>query len=496
MLPLPGLRPAAQHTVQRKSIKINCLSAFLGAPGAAATTSVHGAVTAATLYTATGITGINSLITQQGNQSDASPNKPRAFINVIFFDEQFKTYEGGFKTSMVGNSSTIKDHFTDLQNLIATKSGFVYIYCSNESPVEVFFDNLQVVHTRSPILEETHYYPFGLTMAGISSKAAGTLTNNFKFGGKELQSNEFSDNNGLELYDFHARMYDQQTGHFPNPDPLSEKFSSWSPYVYSYSNPIRFGDPTGMSGTDWVMKDNTWTYNENIKTSEQAKAAGYDDFVENGSTIDNAKIGKDGRVGAVYLGHSATDVAYSENNFTNWNEVHGGEYDNQVEAHRAWQSDPNYHIGEGKWDKIFRGMAYGSMEARRDYASGGMNMFGGYGRLAKAATSEQATTALAKYWPENGGALGEWYSASLLKGAKVDRIGSLEGSYMAPYGTPFNMRALPANGTYRAFEVLKPFQVETSTTAPAFGQMGLGTQYRTPISVKYLLDFGYLKGIK
>ena len=430
------------------------------------------------------------------NQPDQSSTMPRASINWIILDEQFKYVTGSF--DMVGTSilsgGTFKNH--TITGITIPKNGYIYVYCSNESQYNVFFDNLQVVHNRGPILEETHYYPFGLTMAGISSKAAGTLTNNFKFGGKELQSNEFSDNNGLELYDFHARMYDQQTGHFPNPDPLSEKFSSWCPYVYSYSNPIRFGDPTGMSGTDWVMKDNTWTYNENIKTSEQAKAAGYDDFVENGSTIDNAKIGKDGRVGAVYLGHSATDVAYSENNFTNWNEVHGGEYDNQVEAHRAWQSDPNYHIGEGKWDKIFRGMAYGSMEARRDYASGGMNMFGGYGRLAKAATSEQATTALAKYWPENGGALGEWYSASLLKGAKVDRIGSLEGSYMAPYGTPFNMRALPANGTYRAFEVLKPFQVETSTTAPAFGQMGLGTQYRTPISVKYLLDFGYLKGIK
>jgi RHS repeat-associated protein len=98
-----------------------------------------------------------------------------------------------------------------------------------------------------------HYYPFGLVMSGISSKSAGSLENKYKFGGKELQSDEFSDNSGLELYDFSARMYDQQTGHFPNPDPLAEQFSSWSPYVYSYNNPIRFGDPTGMSSYDWVQ---------------------------------------------------------------------------------------------------------------------------------------------------------------------------------------------------------------------------------------------------
>lgn len=128
------------------------------------------------------------------------------------------------------------------ENIAAHKNGYVYIYCSNESPVNVFFDNLQIVHTRGALLEETHYYPFGLTMAGISSKAAsfGSPENKFKYNGIE-HNTDFD----LNTYEAFYRTHDPQIGRWWQIDPKSEASLNLSPYVAMDNNPILKSDPLG-----------------------------------------------------------------------------------------------------------------------------------------------------------------------------------------------------------------------------------------------------------
>ena len=59
------------------------------------------------------------------------------------------------------------------------------------------------------------------------------------------------------------------------------------------------------------------------------------------------------------------------------------------------------------------------------------------------------------------------------------------------------MRALPPNNTgkYNVYEVVKLFEVEASTIAPAFGKIGLGTKYKTSVPIKILVKRGILRPI-
>jgi len=186
------------------------------------------------------------------NEQDVT-GKPKAYLNWMLLDNQFN-YVGGNGQSgaqQVGAPDILNPPLA--QALKLNHSGYLYIWVSNETENwDVFFDNLSVSHYSGPMVEENHYYPFGLTMAGISDKALKSQyhENKYKFnGGNELQNKEFSDGSGLEVYDATHRMYDPQIGRFFQIDHLPEFNVDLSPYSFANNDPISFNDPLGDTTT-------------------------------------------------------------------------------------------------------------------------------------------------------------------------------------------------------------------------------------------------------
>lgn len=94
---------------------------------------------------------------------------------------------------------------------------------------------------------QTYYTAFGLTMAGISSRALAFGSPENK---KKYQQYEFNSDFDINLYESFYRTHDPQIGRFLQIDPKPTHFES--PYAAMGNNPIRNTDFLGdeLSGTD------------------------------------------------------------------------------------------------------------------------------------------------------------------------------------------------------------------------------------------------------
>jgi RHS repeat-associated protein len=221
------------------NVLLSFLTSFVGTNPV---TTLNGdALTGSTLYNSSTTVGpLSTLLNNTPAQSDPTV-APKAGINWILFNDQFVPVSMG--TDLVGSTGDVVKSHSDL-NIPMTSNGYLYVYASNESNIDVFFDNLQVVQTRGPILEETHYYPVGLVMAGISDRSWNKLANFYHFQGQEMQNHEFSNGTGLEEHDFNARFYDQQIGRWHNQDPAHQDVNPYIAMSNSWPNGM---DPNGTS---------------------------------------------------------------------------------------------------------------------------------------------------------------------------------------------------------------------------------------------------------
>ena len=85
------------------------------------------------------------------------------------------TADGGVAQQQVAASVGSAGSSLTIANVKAPKNGYAYIYISNQSNNDVFFDNFLVSKEAGHILEENHYYAYGLKITAISMQVCGIV---------------------------------------------------------------------------------------------------------------------------------------------------------------------------------------------------------------------------------------------------------------------------------------------------------------------------------
>ena len=258
-----------------------------------------------------------------------------------------------------------------LGTVTAPKYQYVYNYTDHLGNIRLQYSKVQGV---LKVLEETHYYPFGLKHGSYNqsrlklvrkpsndSKTTKMVSVDrsykYKYNGKELQE-EF----GLNWYDYGARNLGSDIGRWYVIDPLTEKYYSWSPYNYTMNNPIRFIDPDGRS-----------VENEYDKNGKKISNKGGDkiDFYHqaNGDTkiVDRAS----GAFNIIKGGEALIRGYTHRNKSTSWSTLFY-EFDQGVGLEKSFLSDFD-NTTEGFFGSMDSPLSTYASKARIAVISGGLN---------------------------------------------------------------------------------------------------------------------------
>ncbi|WP_312788852.1 RHS repeat-associated core domain-containing protein [Sphingobacterium sp.] len=171
-------------------------------------------------------------------------NRPGAFLNFLFFDEEMKLMPEHSHLWQAAGENNWSPIGTDPSTALEMPlNGHVIVYLSNHTQIANWFDNLNISLQKGILLEETHYYAYGLPIAGLNSQASTATKQRQRY-----QDNEYIEELGLKWMDFHNRSYDPQLGRFLSPDPLADEGGQQilSPFHAMGCDPVNMVDPLGL----------------------------------------------------------------------------------------------------------------------------------------------------------------------------------------------------------------------------------------------------------
>lgn len=266
-------------------------------------------------------------------------------------------YLGGFQYK-----NNVLQFFPTLEGYVSvtdeSRFDYVYNYLDHLGNVRLSY-TLEEGQEELKILEENHYYPFGLKHSyntnrrsySKSDNGAGSVTRpvarsnyQYKYNGKEFQ-----DELGLNFYDYGARGYMPDLGRWTTMDNLSELYFSNSSYVYALNTPVQAIDPDGnvvifingqhtgdgakgyQDGSNWNGSNNYWRNFDTSKSNWLSKPnkIAFDQLVKNHLGDQNAMY-RDGSMGG--FNNTLWETNTSKINLSSANRINAGYEQGQKDA--------------------------------------------------------------------------------------------------------------------------------------------------------------------
>src|SRR5690554_2537460 len=180
---------------------------------------------------------LSAFLSSNFDTTDVS--RPHAYLVWMLYDNNMELLPQGSGAKRVTDPNSLRQLLED--DIPILENGYLHTYVSNGSAKGISFDNFLVEHVQGKTRQINHYYPYGLTIAGIDGDYDDYLN---KYTIEELQTGEFDKHvsTGLEMLDFGSRFYDPQIGRWHVPDP-AEQFHN--PYLAMGNNPVMYVDPDG-----------------------------------------------------------------------------------------------------------------------------------------------------------------------------------------------------------------------------------------------------------
>ncbi len=209
-----------------------------------------------------------------------------------------KTPPGQLKGGKGGNAGSGKDKASEK---------FQYFYHPDHLGSSSY-----ITDASGEVYQHLEYFAFGETFVEEHSNTKHTP---YLFNGKELDEE-------TGLYYYGARYYDARTSVWLAVDPLAEEMPGWSPYNYTFNNPIAFTDPDG---------NKPWPIATNFTSALRVVVSG---FFRNSSGskhggVDIAHLGSSGQIagGAIQATHGGVVTVSQKNNKTagNWVVITNGD---------------------------------------------------------------------------------------------------------------------------------------------------------------------------